>query len=148
MQDLVVFRLDVVRVQVGDSRDIRVRDLTVVALVVVVCEDLPVELALHVPGVVKGVVLEVVELVAGLRVDALKVVFPGDLGLLASVQVDPDETIAVNVDVDGLEAVALVATDVLILVLHDDVFVASGAVANHVASVGDAVLVRREEPLP
>ena len=79
------FGLDVVRVEVGDCGNVRVGDLAVVALVVVVGEDLPVELALHVPGVVEDVVLEVVVFEARLLVDAVEVVFPGYFGDLFGV---------------------------------------------------------------
>lgn len=93
MLDVAVLGLDIVGVEIGDGRDVGVRDLAVVALVVVVCQDLPVEIARHIPSVIEGVVLEVVLLEPGLLVDALEVVFPGDLGGFAGVQVHPDESV-------------------------------------------------------
>ena len=146
--DVAVFGLDVVRVQIGDCGDVGVRDLAVVALVVVVGEDLPVELALHVPGVVEDVVLEVVVFESGLLIDTVKVVFPGDFGDLFGVQVDPDEAVLVNVHVDRRGEVLVESIDDALVILGDDELEACGVVWNPVTGVGDAMLVGGEKPFP
>lgn len=148
MLDVAVLGLDVVGVEVGDGRNIGVGDLAVVALVVVVGQDLPVEVALHIPGVVEVVLLEVVVNESGLLVDTFEVVLPGDLGGLAGIHVDPDEAVAVDVNVDRGEIVFVESLDASLVVLDNDELVASGFVANPVTGVGDTVLVGGQEPLP
>ena len=147
MLNVAVLGLDVVGVEIGNCGDVGVSDQAVVALVVVVGQDLPVEVAIHVPSVVEVVVLEVVVLESGLLIDALKVVLPGHLGGLLVIQVDPDKAIAVEVDMDGEEVGAVESVDLSLWVLGDDEVVASSLVRNPVTGVGDTVLVGGQEPL-
>ena len=77
--------IDLVRVDVGDGRDIRVRGLAVVTFVVVVGQDFPVVVPLHLPLVVKLVVVKVVQREARLLIDAAKVLLPWNLRLILPV---------------------------------------------------------------
>lgn len=145
--NVAVLGLDVVGVQIGNGRNIRMGNLAVVALIVVVGQNLPVEVTLHVPSVIEVVVVEVVMVEAGLLVDTVKVVLPGNLGGLFGIKVDPDEVVPIDVYMDGGEIVVVkVRLDVSLLVLGDDELVPSSIVLYPVARVGDAVLVRGEEP--
>jgi hypothetical protein len=145
--DVAVLGLDVVGVQVGDGWDIGVCDLAVVAFVVVIGQNLPVEVTLHIPSVVEEVVIEIVVVETGLLVDTVKVVCPGDLGSLLGVEVDPNEAIAIDVHMNGRKVVIMkVGLDISLLILRDDELVASSIVLDPVAGVGDAVLVCRKEP--
>lgn len=149
MLNMAVLCLDIVGVEVGDFGDIRVGDLTVVALIIIVGQNLPVEVALHIPGVVECIILEVVVVEPGLLIDTIKVVLPGDLGNLASVQVDPDETISVNVHMDRRgETVVEESFDASFLILEDDEFIANDIISNPVTSVGNTVLMGSEKPFP
>lgn len=147
MLDVAVLRLDVVRGQVGDGGNVGVSDSAVITLVVVVGENLPVEVALLIPGVVEDVVLEVVVDKSGLLIDTVEVVLPGDLGGLASVQIHPDEAVAVDVHMNGREIIFVESLDVSLVVFDDDELVASDLISNPVADIGDSVLVSSEEPL-
>ena len=89
---------------------------TVVAFIVVVRQDLPVVVAVHLPDVVKVVVVEVELLHAILSIYAGEVVFPGDFGSGLAVQVDPDEAVGVDVKVDGEQAVIVFVEAVEFLV--------------------------------
>jgi hypothetical protein len=144
--NVAVLGLDVVGVEVGDSGDIRVGNLAVIALVIVVGQDLPVEFALHIPGVIKLVLLEVVVLESGLLIDSLKVIRPSDLRGLAGIQVDPDEAILVKVNMNGDE-VTVESLDISFVVLCDDELVTSSVIFDTITSVRNAMLVGREEPL-
>lgn len=148
MLDVAVLGLDVVGVEVGNGGNIGVSHLAVVALVVVVGQDLPVEVALLIPAVVEEVVLEIVVDESGLLVDTVEVILPGDLGGLSSIQVDPDEPVTVHVHMYRGEVIFVEGLDASLVVLDDDEFVASGFIANPVTGVGDTVLVSSEEPLP
>ena len=145
--DMAVFGLEIVGVEIGDGRDIGVSDLAVVALIVVIGENLPVEVAFHVPCVVEVVFIEVVVLESRLLVDSVEVVLPSYLGRLASIQVDPDEAVFVNVCVSRGEIAAVASLDVSLVILHDNEFIASGVILNPVTKIGDAGLVRGEKPL-
>lgn len=145
--DMAIFGLDIVGVEIGDGRDIGVSDLAVVALIVVIGENLPVEVAFHVPCVVEVVLIEVVVLEARLLIDSLEVVLPSYLWGRASIQVDPDEAVSVNVSVDGSEIAAVASLDISLMVFHDNEFVASGVILDPVARVGNAGLVGGEKPL-
>lgn len=145
--DMAIFGLDIVGVEIGDGRDIGVSDLAVVALIVVIGENLPVEVAFHVPCVVEVVLIEVVVLEARLLIDSLEVVLPSYLWGRASIQVDPDEAVSVNVSVNGSEIAAVASLDISLVVFHDNEFVASGVILDPVARVGNAGLVGGEKPL-
>lgn len=149
MLNVAILGLDIVGVEVGNFGDIRVGDLAVIALIVVVGQDLPVELALHIPGVVKEVILEVVVVESRLLVDTVKVVLPGNFGNLASIQVDPDKAIPVNVHMNrGEEIVVGKSIDFSLVVLGDDETVASDFILNPVTGLGDTVLMGSEKPFP
>jgi hypothetical protein len=85
MLNVAILGLDIVRVQVGNCRDIGVGDLAVIALIIVIGENLPVKLALHIPGVVKDIILKIVVVKSGLLINTVKVVLPGNLRGLASI---------------------------------------------------------------
>ena len=116
MDDTAVLGVDRVGRQVRDGGDVRVRRRAVVALVVVIRQDLPVEVATLLPGVVEHVVVPVDIVHARLLVDPLEVVLPRDLGLLLSVQVHPDEPVAVDVHVDRQQTILALVEPVKVLV--------------------------------
>ena len=147
MLDVAILGLDVVRVEVGDGGNIRVGDLTVVAFVVIVGEDLPVEVALLLPSVIKCVLLKVIVLEPRLLVDPFKVILPRHFGRLARIHVDPDKTIPVNVRVNRSEILLVESFDAS-LVVDNDKLVPSGLVWSHVPRVRESMLVCSEEPLP
>lgn len=91
--------------EVRDLWNVRMRGFTMITLVVVVGQNLPVPVALHVPRVVVPVVVEVVVIQPLLLVDDTEVILPCDLRLLTAIQVDPNETALVDVDMDGQKAV-------------------------------------------
>lgn len=74
--------------------------LAVVTLVVVVSEDLPIVVPVHLPGVIKDIVIKVEVFVLLLGIGTLKVILPRNLGRFFGVKVDPDEAIVVNVGVN------------------------------------------------
>lgn len=148
MLNMAIFGLDIVGVEVGNCGDIRVGNLAVVALIVVVGQDFPVEIALHIPGVVKDVILKVVVLKTGLLIDAIKVILPGNFGNLASIQIDPDKTIPVNMQMDRGEIVVVESLDASLVVFDDGKAVACDIIFNPVTSIGDTVLVGSEKPFP
>lgn len=90
-------RLHIVGFQVSDSRNVWVRRLAVVALVVVIGQDLPVIGPLHLPAMVENVVFEVKLLILFLFIGTEEIILPRDLGYSFSIKVDPDEAIAVDV---------------------------------------------------
>jgi hypothetical protein len=98
--------------------------------------------------VIEDVILEVIVLEPGLLIDTVEVVFPGDFGGVASIQIHPDKSISVNVYVGREEIVAVESIDLSIVVFGDDELVACGVIANTVTSVGDSVLVCSKKPLP
>lgn len=100
VNDVSTLRLNVVSLQVSHRRDIGVCCLAVIALVIVVSQDLPVIVAVHLPGVVEDIFIEVEVLVLLLGVGAGEVVLPRHLRRFFGVKVDPDEAIVVNVGVD------------------------------------------------
>lgn len=105
MDDVSALRLDIVRLKISEGGDIRVSCLAVIALVVVVGQDLPVVGALHLPAVVEYIVVEVKLVVLLLLIGSQEVLLPRDLGHGLGVKVDPDEAVAVDVHVDGEQAV-------------------------------------------
>lgn len=76
-----------------------------IALVVVVGKNLPVVGAFHLPHVVENVVIKVVEAISFLSVDAIKVILPGNFRRFARIEINPDEPIAVDVDMYRKQAV-------------------------------------------
>jgi len=146
MLNVSVLGLDVVGVQIGNCGNVGMSDFAVVTLVIVVGQNLPVKVALHVPGMVKVVLLKVVVVKSGLLIDPVKVIFPGNLGSLAGVQVHPDKAVSVHVDVNGVEIVLVETGDVSLLILDDDELVAGSVILNPVTGVDEAVLVCCEKP--
>lgn len=145
--DVAVLRLDVIGVQIGNCGDVRVGNKAVVALVVVVGENLPVEFSLHVPGVVKVVLIEVVVLESGLLIHTIEVVLPGDLRCFASVHVDPHEAIEIDVGMGGEKVTGMESTDVSLQIAGDEELVAGSVILDTVAGVGNAGLVGGKKPL-
>ena len=146
MLDMAVLDLDMVGVEVGNCGDVGVRDPAVVAFVIVVGQNLPIKVALHIPGMIKDVILEVVVLEPGLLINTVKVVLPSNLGGPLCVQVHPDETISVNMSMDRVEVVVVEGTNASFAVFGDDEFIANDIILNIVTRVGDSVLVSSKEP--
>lgn len=71
----------------------------VIALIVVVGGDLPVVRSLNLPSVVELIVVKVQSCVSFLFVDTLKEIIPCDFRNFIFVQVDPYQTVGVDVDV-------------------------------------------------
>ena len=100
VDDLVAFGDDGISLKVGHSWQVRMCGSAVIALIVVVGEDLPVVWSFHLPHVVEHVVVEVEHLVALLLINALEVVLPGNFGLCFGIEVDPNEAVDVDVYMD------------------------------------------------
>lgn len=100
MDDLSVLGRHGVGLKVGQGANIWMRRGTVVALVVVVREYLPIVVALHLPEMIEDVVVEAELAVAFLSVDAIELLLPVKLRLLLSIHIDPDEAILVDVGVN------------------------------------------------
>lgn len=103
--DVAARGVDVGGAEVRNAGNIRTGRLAVIALVVVVGQDFPVVLSLQLPGVVELVVLKVVGSEPLLLLGAVKGVGPGNFRLRTGVQVHPDESILVNVDMERQKAV-------------------------------------------
>lgn len=97
--------LDIVGLEISHRRNVWVSRLAVVAFVVVIGQDLPVVRTLHLPAVIKDVVFKVEFTVLLLLIGTKEVIFPLDLRHGFGIKVDPNETIAVDVHVDGKQAV-------------------------------------------
>lgn len=93
--------LDIVGLEVSHCRNVWVGRLAVVAFVVVIGQDLPVVRTIHLPGVVKDIVVKVEFTVLLLLIGTEEVILPLDFGDGFGIKVDPNETIAVNVNMDG-----------------------------------------------
>lgn len=146
--DVTGLGFHIVGVKISNCGNIGVGDEAVVALVVVVGQNLPVELSILIPRVVKDVIFEVIIVESGLLIDTIKVVLPGNLGGLASIQVDPDKTVPVNVDMDRECVTLMKSIDASLVVLGDDEIVAGDIIFNKVTGIGDSMLMRGEEPFP
>lgn len=103
--DVAARGVNVVGAEVRSLGNIRIGRLAVIALVVVVGQDFPVVLSLQLPGVVELVILKVVGSQPLLLLDTVKVVGPGNFRLRTSIQVHPDKSILVNMDMEGQKAV-------------------------------------------
>ena len=106
MDDFCALGDDSVCFEVCHSWKVWMRCCAVVAFVVVVRKDLPVIGAFHLPHVVEDIIIEVIEAVSFLLVDAFEVVLPSNLGLLLAIEVDPDKAVDIDVHVDREEAVS------------------------------------------
>jgi len=95
-----LLRHDSIGTQVCNAWDIRMGGWAVVAFVVIISKDLPVVFTLHLPLVVKLILVKFVSLESRLRIDASEIVIPWR-GFLGTVHVDPDESIAVYMNVDS-----------------------------------------------
>ena len=140
MLDDTAVSLNTISAQVGNLGEIRVGGQAVVALVVVVSQELPVVVASHLPSVVELVVVKVVVLQPLRLIDASKLRVPGNLRPLTSIEVHPDEAGVVNVNMDREEAVDR-------LVEAGEVLVARGFGQLAVKPVGPAVVLARESAL-
>lgn len=145
--NVAILRLDVVRVEIGNGGNIGVGNLAVIALVVVIGKNLPVEVTLHIPGVIEIIFIKVVILEARLLIGTFKVIFPGNLRGLGSIQVDPNEAIAVKVHVDRRKLVAQECLNLALVIFGNNELVTGGIIADPITGVGDAGLVCGEEPL-
>lgn len=142
-----VLGFDVVGVQISDGWNVGVRNLAVVAFVVVIGQNLPVEVTLHVPSVIEVVVVEIVVVETRLLVNTVKVVLPGNLGGLLGIKIDPDKAITIDMHMDGCQLIVVkVSLDFSLVILGDNELVAGSIVLDPVAGIGDTVLVCGEEP--
>lgn len=105
VDDVASPRLDIVRLEVSHRRNVGMGGLAVVALVVIVGQYLPVVVTVHLPGVVKDIVIEVELFVLLLGISASEVILPCHLWRVFGVKVDPDEAIVVNVGVNAEQPV-------------------------------------------
>lgn len=90
--------------KVGKSGQIRMRRGTVIALIEVVCENLPVVVSLHAVLVVENIVLKLDLVQSLLLVDAVEMLLPR-LWVVGAVEVDPDEAIGIDLEVNLEETV-------------------------------------------
>ncbi len=105
MLNIAVLGLHLVGAQVGNGRNVWVRNLAVVTFVIVIGEDFPVVFALHLPSMIINVIVEVVILKSRLGIHATKIVIPGYFRRRLAIQIDPDESIVINVYMDRQKAV-------------------------------------------
>ena len=78
---------------------------TVIAFVVIVSQNLPIVVSIHLPDMVELIFIKFELLESFLRVDTGKIVFPSYLWLLLAIQIDPDETIDIDVKVNWKKAI-------------------------------------------
>lgn len=147
-----------VGLNVGEVAEIRVGDAAVVALVVVVTEQLPVDSEVHLPGVVVLIGVPGVHLETLLGVGATVLLFPRGLGSLTTIKVDPDKVSAVDVDVNGENTVGVdikvldifsdvERSNVSIAVAAQNIVESADLITAPVAGVGKAGDMGGEEPL-
>lgn len=105
MSDPSVVSDNVVSLDIGQGGDIWVRSRTMVAFIEVFCESLPVVRPFHCVFAVKDIVVKIVLLVSFLNVNTCKIIFPGHFRYVFAVEVDPDESNCVDVDVDTKQAI-------------------------------------------
>lgn len=107
--DVSVFRITVEGVQVEEVRDIRMCRWAVIALVEIIRKNLPVIVPLKLIGMVQVVVVEIQAQspISFLCVNALKVLFPGNLWDLLCVEVHPNESVHVDPGMNRQEAITL-----------------------------------------
>ena len=79
--------------------------LAVVAFVIVVSCNLPIICSVDFPAVVEFIVVPIDPVVPWKHVNPFKIIRPGNLWLRIAIQVDPDKTIAVDVDMYGKETI-------------------------------------------
>lgn len=130
--------VDIVGFEICDGWEVRMCGGTVIALVVVVGGDLPVVVGVDLPSVVKFVVVKVVVVKSFLLINTFEFLFPADFWSLLRVQVDPDESIAVDTSVDWQQTVLGLVETGKILVPR-----CFGKLA--VETVGPAVVSARED---
>ena len=79
--------------------------LAVITLIIVVRQSFPVIVAAHPPGVVELEIFEVERSESSLSIDTFELVGPCDLWRLLSVQIDPDESVMIDVNMNGEKVV-------------------------------------------
>lgn len=146
--DVAILGVHIVGVEVGDGWDVRMGDSAVVTLIVIIGKNLPVEVALHVPSVVKDIVFEVVVIEARLFVNAVKVILPSHFGHVSSIQIDPDKAVSVNMEMDWEVVVFVESAEATSMVFINHELIASDVVRHPVTDIGDTMLVSCEKPFP
>jgi hypothetical protein len=139
VNDVASLCLHVVGLEVSHRRDVGVSGLAVVTLVVIVGEDLPIVVPVHLPGVIKDIVIKVEVFIFLLGIGTLKVLLPRDIWGFFGVKVDPDETILVNVGVNTQQPVLGFVETLKLLVARSLCEVAAEAIRPAVVSVCEAV---------
>lgn len=128
-----VLGVAVERIQIEKLGDIRMCCRAVIAFVEVVCQDLPVILAVQLVGIIEVVVVEVVGLVSVLLVDVFEVLLPRHLGRLVCIHIHPDKAVDIDLDMDAKEPVLALVEAIQFLVLR-------GFGQRAVQSIGPAVI--------
>lgn len=105
LEDAIPIRLDTILRHIRNSSDQRMRCGAVIAFVVVLDQPFPVCINIHIPLVVIIKFLGEVKLVHSFTfVHTVELVFPCDTGtflLTRGLQIDPNKTSLINVDMDG-----------------------------------------------
>lgn len=79
---------------------------TVVALVIVVRQDLPVVRPILIPGVIVDIVIKVEVLVSFLLIDSSVLLLPRDLWSLLAIEVNPYEPVLIDLNMDREQTIA------------------------------------------
>lgn len=108
--------LNVVGFEIGQGGYIRVCRFTVVAFVVVVGRNLPVICSVNRPSMVEFIVVHIVSFKSLLHIGTVEVGSPRYLWLLLTVQVDPNESFVIDVDMDREETVLALIKPIQVLV--------------------------------
>lgn len=146
--NVAILSVHIVGVEVGDGWDVGMGDPAVVTLIVVIGKNLPVEIALHVPGMIKDIVFKVVVIKARLFVNPVKVILPGHLGHVSSIQIDPNEAVSVDMEMDWDIVVSVESAEATLIVSVNHELIASHLVRHPVPTFGDTMLMSSEKPFP
>lgn len=139
VDDISSPRLDIIGFEVSHRRNVGVSSLAVVTLVVVVGQNLPIVVSVHLPSVVEDVVIEVEVLILLLGISAGEVVFPRYLWCVFGVKVDPNEAVVVNVLVNTEQPVLGLVETLKLLVARSLCEVPTETVGPAMVSVRDYV---------
>ena len=77
----------------------------ILTFIIIVSGNLPVVVGVQLPGMIILIVFKVVYVEPLLLVDLVKVVFPCNFWHLVCIQVDPDESIDIKMNMDGKKAI-------------------------------------------
>ena len=139
VNDVASLRLHIVSLQVSDGWNVGMSGLAVVALVVVVGQDLPIVVPVHLPGVVKDVVIEVEVFILLLGITPSKVILPVHLRRVLGVEVDPNEAVVIYMGVNAEQPILGLVETLKLLVARRLRQVSAEAIRPAVVSVDDLV---------